>query len=100
MILGILSDTHEDKMNAIPHIITEFKKRGVELIIHCGDISPKHLNAQLFGNLPVICALTEGQNEECFTIPPNKWSFTVPDKRVVTMGGIKLYVGHKRAYEY
>ena len=26
MIIGILSDTHNDEANAIPHIVKEFKK--------------------------------------------------------------------------
>ena len=49
MIIGILSDTHHDRANAIPHVVEEFKKRGVETIFHCGDIEPKHLNYELFG---------------------------------------------------
>ena len=61
MIWGIISDTHKDKMNAIPHIMAEFRKHGVTHIIHCGDIKPEHLNAELFNNLPVVCALVEEQ---------------------------------------
>lgn len=100
MILGILSDTHLDKMNAIPHIIAEFKKRGVELIIHCGDIIPEHLNEGLFGNLPVICALTEEQTGTQFQIPPKDWSFTRPQDRVRQIGEYtKIYLGHKRFFE-
>jgi predicted phosphodiesterase len=38
MILGILSDTHHDTAQAIPHVVAEFQRRGVELIFHCGDI--------------------------------------------------------------
>ncbi len=52
MIIGILSDTHTDKANAIPHIVKEFKRRYVEVIFHCGDIEPIHLDPKLFGNLP------------------------------------------------
>ncbi|OHB75105.1 MAG: hypothetical protein A2Z25_01535 [Planctomycetes bacterium RBG_16_55_9] len=102
MIIGILSDTHNDEANAIPHIVKEFKKRKVEVIFHCGDIQPKHLNEELFGNLPVICALLDeqkGMKEFCF--PPNRWRFTVPGDRVVTLpNGLRFYIGHKRAFEY
>jgi predicted phosphodiesterase len=102
MIAGILSDTHRDKANAIPHVIKEFKKRKVEVIFHCGDIEPKHLNEDLFGNLPVVCALIEeqkGMKEFCF--PPHGWRFTEPGDRIVTLpNGLRFYIGHKRAFEF
>lgn len=102
MIIGVLSDTHGDKANAIPHIVQEFKKRKVEIIFHCGDIESKHLDSKLFGNLPVICALIEEQKgikEFCF--PPNGWRFTEPGDRVITLpNGLRFYVGHKRAFEF
>jgi len=101
MILGIMSDTHFDKMNAIPHIIKEFKRRGVEHIIHCGDIEREHVRQSLFGGLPVTCALTEGQvGTESFRHCPQNWDFTVPGRRVVRIGQEGVYIGHKRAFEY
>ena len=33
MILGVLSDSHKDRMCALPHILKEFQLRGVELVI-------------------------------------------------------------------
>lgn len=108
MILGILSDTHEDKMNALPYIIREFKRLGVELIIHCGDIEEQHLDTALFGDLPVICALTDEQVQDeialngdgPFANSPEHWIFTRPNERVVDIGNkIKVYVGHKRSFE-
>ncbi len=102
MIIGILSDTHSDSANAIPHVIAEFKRRGVEVIIHCGDIEASFLRAESFGNLPVICALIEeqvGMKEYCF--PPNGWRFTKPGDRIVTLpNGLRFYVGHKRSFEF
>ncbi|MBN2313683.1 MAG: metallophosphoesterase family protein [Sedimentisphaerales bacterium] len=102
MIIGVLSDTHHDRANAIPHIIKEFKKRKVEVIFHCGDIESKHLNPDLFGNLPVVCALIEEQKDrEEFCFPPNGWRFTVPGDRIVTLpNGLRFYIGHKRAFEF
>ncbi len=101
MIIGLLSDTHHDKAKAIPHVIEAFKKKGVEIIIHCGDIEPQHLDHELFGNLPVVCALIEEQanaKEYCFS-PPG-WRFTKPGDRIVTLpDGLRLYVGHKRAFD-
>lgn len=106
MIWGILSDTHNDRIHAIPHIIAEFKKRGVEYIIHCGDIKAEHLKPELFGNLPVVCALVEEQAKNPkFANPPKNWKFTTPDSikrggRIVDIGDIRAYVGHKRAFEF
>lgn len=101
MILGIISDTHKDRCNAIPHVILEFKKRNVEAIVHCGDIEPQHLSSDLFGNLPVICALVEAQAEMSeFKSPPSSWDFTRPGDRIREIKGVKLYVGHKRSFEF
>ncbi len=108
MILGILSDTHEDRMNALPYIIKEFRKQGVELIIHCGDIDEAHLSAELFSKLPVICALTDEQVQDekgrngysPFANLPEHWIFTRPNERIIDIGNkIKVYVGHKRSFE-
>ena len=102
MIIGIISDTHKDRAHAIPHVIEEFKKRRVETIFHCGDIEPKHLDCDLFGNLPVVCALIEEQKgirEFCF--PPNGWKFTEPGNRIVTLpNGLRFYIGHKRSFDF
>jgi len=101
MIWGVISDTHEDKMNAIPHIMAEFRKRGVQAIIHAGDIEPKHIRPELFDNLPVICALVESQVDKPeFTKPPKGWIYTKPGKRVVNFCNIVIYVGHKRSFEF
>ena len=101
MIIGIVSDTHEDRMNALPHIIAELKARGAEYIIHCGDIEPKHVNRQLFGELPVICALTEDQvGKAAFGVVPEGWIFTEPGNRVYRLGDMRVYVGHKRSFEF
>ena len=107
MILGVMSDTHEDKNNVIPHIIKQFKARGVQRIIHSGDIVPKHVLAELFGNLPVVCALVDNQVDPlkidpAFTtnIPPG-WMFTTPGKRVFTLpDGTLVYNGHRRHMDF
>ncbi len=101
MILGVLSDTHDIDENVIRHIIAEFKKRDVEAIIHCGDIEPQHLNPKLFGNFPVVCALTEHQIEKPeFKTPPEGWIFTQSGKRIIDFFGNIIYVGHKRSFEF
>lgn len=100
MIIGTMSDTHKDQANVIPLIIKEFIRAGVELIIHTGDIEEKHLNAELFGNLPVICALTNGQERKVdFQFPPHGWVFTYPNNRIKVFKNFSIYVGHKKLFE-
>ncbi len=96
--LGIMSDTHNDNNVAIPHIIAEFQKRGVDLIIHCGDIIPEHVSNELFGNFPVVCALVDTQKEDpVFSSScPEGWKFTRSGDRVGELpDGTIVYVGHK-----
>lgn len=103
MIIGILSDTHLDKAGAIPHIIQQFKKREVELIIHCGDIEPQHVSKELFGNYPVICALVKGQKEDALygENSPDGWRFTRTEDRIRRLPTQTLiYVGHKRHTDF
>ncbi|MBU3942479.1 metallophosphoesterase family protein [Patescibacteria group bacterium] len=100
MILGIMGDTHKDIANIIHLIVEAFIRAGVEIIIHTGDIETKHLNAELFGNIPVICALTNGQEKELdFQFPPHGWVFTYPGNRVKVFKNFSIYVGHKKLYE-
>jgi uncharacterized protein len=50
MKIGILSDTHDNDA-AVNTALREFESRGVELIVHCGDIqSPA--TVQLFADVP------------------------------------------------
>jgi putative phosphoesterase len=50
MKIGILSDTH-DNSSAVEAALQQFRLRGVELLIHCGDIqSPETI--RLFADLP------------------------------------------------
>jgi predicted phosphodiesterase len=101
MIWGIISDTHEDKMNAIGHIMAEFKKRNVQAIVHAGDIELKHLKPELFNNLPVICALVENQvGKPEFAKPPKGWIYTTPGNRIFNFCNVSIYVGHKRSFEF
>jgi len=106
MIIGVLADTHYDRQGAMPHIIEEFKKRNVEIIVHCGDIIPEHVNRGAFGSLPVVCALVEGQEDDPVYEKkrPRGWRFTRPGKRIVKLGNgreqLIVYVGHKRHLDY
>lgn len=101
MLLGVLSDTHSDRGNAIPHIMQVFKKAGVTGIIDCGDIDSRNVDPKLYLDLPVVCALTEDQIQDpAFAEPPTGWKFTKPGDRICTVGSVKMYVGHKRSFEF
>jgi len=105
MIIGVLSDTHQDKMNALPHVMREFKNRKVELIIHCGDIDEKHINPDLFLGLPVILAITEDDiksGKPVFKNSPSGWVYTFPKDRVRYIQNARLgvYVGHRRSFDF
>ena len=100
-LIGVMSDTHEDTGNALCHIVEVFKKLNVVGIVHCGDIDKKHLNPKLFNNLPVVCALTEEQaSDPAFVDPPKDWVYTRPGDRVRVFCGAKMYVGHKKSFEF
>ena len=100
MIIGVISDTHKDRANALPHVMVEFKKRNVDIVIHCGDIELQHVNPDFFNGLEVICALNQEQLEK-FPVgnPPPRWKFTAPGKRVLDIHGIRCYVGHRMSYD-
>jgi predicted phosphodiesterase len=101
MIIGTLSDTHLDKANAIYRIMEEFKKRKVEVIVHCGDIEKHHLNPSLFLNLPVICAINpEQEKKQEFVTPPDNWIFTTTKNRVKDFRHARMYVGHRRSFDF
>lgn len=80
MILGVLGDTHECDDALIKEIVEkEFRPRGVELIVHTGDIISRHVDADLFGNFPVICVLTKQQAFDFrFSVSPHNWRFVRP----------------------
>jgi putative phosphoesterase len=65
MLLGIISDSH-DNIPAIKEILKIFKERGVEQVIHAGDlVSPFTLEPFKEAGLPltVILGNNEGERE-------------------------------------
>ena len=116
MIIGVLSDTHNIEDNVIRHVVDQLKRvHKVDWLFHCGDIERQHLSAELFGNLPMVCALNKEQLDkepfiEAIKNPPTGWQFTtpgpevpipgVPSPRVLDVKGIRCYVGHKLSYNF
>jgi len=80
MILGVMGDTHDCSDELIREIVEkEFRPRSVEVIVHTGDIIARHVNAELFGNFPVICVLTKQQAFDFrFFVSPHDWRFVRP----------------------
>lgn len=104
MIIGVMSDTHSIENEVVESLVRVFKKRGVERIVHCGDMTQKHVSSKLFSGLPVMCALIEGQYKKSrkktpvFKNIPENWHFTFPRDRIRELDGSKIYLGHKRAF--
>ncbi len=74
-----MGDTHDVDEVIISRVVEEFLQRGVQVIIHTGDIEPQHINPDLYGGLPVVCVLTK-QQAICkdFSISPQNWRFVQP----------------------
>lgn len=101
MRLGIMSDTHSDPKKGTALVINQFKKRNVQVIVHCGDIEAQDLDTALYGNFPVICVLNPEQVEKAkFSECPSGWQFTRPKERVIDYEGLRMYAGHRRAFRF
>lgn len=58
MILGLLSDTHNNTTN-LQKALAVFRARGIETLIHCGDMTSAE-TAQMLGGFRVICVFGNG----------------------------------------
>lgn len=78
MKIGLISDTHGFLDPRLTRIF-----RGVDHILHAGDIGPDFLIAQLESIAPVTAVLGNNDNSSCF-----------PLTQVVTLGEVKFLVHH------
>ena len=78
MKLGLISDTHGFLDSKLTRIF-----RGVDHILHAGDIGPDYLIAQLESIAPVTAVLGNNDDSPCF-----------PLTKVVVIGEIKFLVHH------
>jgi putative phosphoesterase len=76
--LGLISDTHGF---LDPKLMRIF--RGVDHILHAGDIGPDYLIAQLESIAPVTAVLGNNDSSQCF-----------PLTKVVVVGELKFLVHH------
>src|SRR5262245_18801931 len=82
MRVGVLSDTH----NVIyPAVLERFK--GVDHIIHTGDISTEHILKSLRGVAPV--SAVTGNHDWGTTL-----ARSYPRELTITLGGCVIYVMH------
>lgn len=93
--IGVLSDTHiPDRVGALhPDILPTFKKKGVELIIHAGDISSPDVIHQLEQVAPVQAV--QGNRDW--------WRFKeLPALKVITIKEVKILIthGHGHLFSY
>lgn len=78
MKIGLLSDTHGFLDPRLPRIF-----RGVERILHAGDIGPDHLIAQLESIAPVTAVLGNTDSSTLFRLT-----------ETIALGGRKFFVQH------
>jgi len=107
MIIFVMSDTHDATDDVVRHAVAEAQKRKAELIVHCGDIVSKHVSAELFAGLPVVCAITKdqinekGEVKKGFEQAPSGWVLTRPGSRTYSIGESEyIYVGHHLSFEF
>jgi len=78
MKIGLLSDTHGFLDPQLPRIF-----RGVDHILHAGDIGPDHLIAQLGSIAPVTAVLGNTDSSALFRLT-----------ETIALGGRKFFVRH------
>ncbi len=93
--IGVISDTHiPDRVGALhPDILPTFKEKGVDFIIHAGDISSPDVIRQLETIAPVQAVM--GNRDW--------WRFKeLPALKVITMKEVKVLIthGHGHLFSY
>ncbi len=97
-----MGDTHDVERHKVKAVVDDLIARGAEIIFHTGDIEIEHWDAKLFGDIPVVCALTiEQRHKPEFLFPPNGWTYTLAEygtaARIINLGSLKIYLGHQRS---
>ena len=91
MLLGLLADTHiTDVDEALPHELKE-TFRGVDLILHAGDIYLPSVLDELERIAPVLAA----QGDDDGDLAHDR---RVKDRHVLNLGGKTIWLIHERAY--
>lgn len=97
--IGFFSDVHDDRAKALPHIVADLiGVRKVDALVCNGDMKRCHMSGKLFGGLPMFCALVdviESERDEIIRATPKNWVFTKSGARVINIGNLIAYVGHR-----
>ncbi|MBA7596866.1 hypothetical protein ES703_03856 [subsurface metagenome] len=94
MRIGLISDTHiPDVAKALPHQIME-AFRGVDLILHAGDIYITSVLDELERIAPVLAASGDDDFGDVLT------DRRVKSKHVLKLEGQTLWLVHERPYPY
>jgi putative phosphoesterase len=80
-IVGVISDTHGLLRPEVPEVL-----RGVNLILHAGDIGNPEVLESLGSIAPVIAV--RGNNDQ------GPWAKRIPDFQIVPIGPIFVYMVH------
>jgi predicted phosphodiesterase len=100
-LILVLGDIHNAPRDYVRHVIRKGILLGVGLVVCTGDITKEYMDAELFGNLPVICALVDEQNDDPLYVDntPVGWKYTRsgPRRLVKFPDGSVAYVGHRKA---
>jgi putative phosphoesterase len=79
--IGVVSDTHGLMR---PEVLQVF--RGVDLILHAGDIGTPEVLQELRSVAPVIAV--RGNNDK------GRWAHKIPQTEVAHVGGVRIYLLH------
>ena len=80
-VIGVISDTHGLLR---PEIAQAFK--GVDLIIHAGDIGASEVIDQLGSIAPVV--VVRGNNDK------DRWAKAIPETEVVEISKLRIFILH------
>lgn len=93
-MLGILSDTHEN-IDSIEIAVKKFKSRGIEHVVHCGDIiSPPVLKYFSGLTMHLVFGNNDGERDG-LKLMAKELGFSEPtDELELELEGKKLYAYH------
>ncbi len=80
-VVGVISDTHG---LVRPEAVEAL--RGVETIIHAGDVGSARVLDELRGVAPVVAV--RGNNDR------GEWAGALPERKALEVGGLSIYVLH------
>lgn len=90
LVIGVLSDTHiyDRGQRTLPDTIPDlFRRFGVGLIVHCGDINVPSVLVELGQVAPLMAVVGNNDNDDLYAILPETVAFTVGRFRFAAIHG-------------